>query len=82
MKKIADFVGDFQHYDKFALKNQCIVLFFISVAFALRLMREPLTQPVLFADPWYAMPFSCPEIPAPRPYRRDCGNSNTPQSPA
>ena len=26
-KKIADKVGDFQHYEKFALKNQCIFLF-------------------------------------------------------
>ena len=42
MKKIADFVGDFQHYEKFAHKNQSNFLFFISVAFALRLMREPL----------------------------------------
>ena len=42
MKKIADFVGDFQHYEKFAHKNQSNFLFFISVAFALRLMRQPL----------------------------------------
>ena len=34
-RKTADFVGGFQDYEKFALKNQCIFLFFVSVAFVL-----------------------------------------------
>lgn len=36
MKKIADFIGDFQHYETFAFKYQSIFLFFISVDFVLR----------------------------------------------